>query len=99
MFGQTPPIDLATMQPGAPMAWDEAAISAIYGIDANAAAALRSLLRDAIYDDFVPDFLLGLGSDGPYKTQTVNEWLFGWRDPVSAFVAGDITDPTQVGPS
>ncbi len=94
LFGQTPPIDLATMQPGTPMAWDEAAISAIYGIDANAAAALRSLLRDAIYDDFVPDFLLGLGSDGPYKTQTVNEWLFGWRDPVSAFVAGDITDPT-----
>ena len=94
LFGQTPPVDLATMQPGAPMAWDEAAISAIYGIDANAAAALRSLLRDAIYDDFVPDFLLGLGSDGPYKTQTVNEWLFGWRDPVSAFVAGDITDPT-----
>ena len=94
LFGQTPPIDLATMQPGAPMAWDEAAISTIYGIDANAAAALRSLLRDAIYDDFVPDFLLGLGSDGPYKTQTVNEWLFGWRDPVSAFVAGDITDPT-----
>ena len=94
LFGQTPPVDLATMQPGAPMAWDEATISAIYGIDANAAAALRSLLRDAIYDDFVPDFLLGLGSDGPYKTQTVNEWLFGWRDPVSAFVAGDITDPT-----
>ena len=94
LFGQTPPIDLATMQPGAPMPWDEAAIGAIYGIDANAAAALRSLLRDAIYDDFVPDFLLGLGSDGPYKTQTVNEWLFGWRDPVSAFVAGDITDPT-----
>ena len=94
LFGQTPPVDLATMQPGAPMAWDETTIGAIYGIDANAAAALRSLLRDAIYDDFVPDFLLGLGSDGPYKTQTVNEWLFGWRDPVSAFVAGDITDPT-----
>ena len=94
LFGQTPPINLATMQPGAPMAWNETTIGTIYGIDANAAAALRSLLRDAIYDDFVPDFLLGLGSDGPYKTQTVNEWLFGWRDPVSAFVAGDITDPT-----
>ena len=94
LFGQTPPVDLATMQAGAPMPWNETTIGAIYGIDANAAAALRSLLRDAIYDDFVPDFLLGLGSDGPYKTQTVNEWLFGWRDPVSAFVAGDITDPT-----
>ena len=94
LFGQTPPIDLATMQAGAPMPWNETTIGAIYGIDANAAAALRSLLRDAIYDEFVPDFLMGLGSDGPYKTQTVNEWLYGWRDPVSAFVAGDITDPT-----
>ncbi|MEC8541560.1 MAG: hypothetical protein VXY53_06955, partial [Candidatus Thermoplasmatota archaeon] len=94
LFGVTPPIDLATMQSGEPTEWNETTIGTIYNIDPNAAAALRSLLRDAIYDDFVPDFLLGLGSDGPYKTQTVNEWLFGWRDPVSAFVAGDITDST-----
>ena len=92
LFGQTPPVNLQTMAPGAPMTWNETTIGMIYGIDANAAAALRSLLRDAIYGDFVPDFLLGFGSDGPYKTQTVNEWLFGWRDPVSAFVAGDITN-------
>ena len=94
LYGQTPPINLQTMAPGAPMTWNETTIGMIYGIDDNAAAALRVMLRDAVYDDFVPDFLLGLGSDGPYKTQTVNEWLFGWRDPVSAFVAGDITDAT-----
>ena len=94
LYGQTPPINLQTMAPGAPMTWNETTIGMIYGIDDNAAAALRMLLRDAIYDDFVPGFLMGLGSDGPYKTQTVNEWLFGWRDPVSAFVAGDITDAT-----
>ncbi len=92
LFGQTPPVNLSTMAPGAPTPWDESAISLIYGIDANAAAALRVMLRDAVYTDFVPGFLVGLGSDGPYKTQTVNEWLFGWRDPVSAFVAGDITN-------
>ena len=94
MYGQTPPIDFQTMATGAPMTWNETTIGLIYGIDANAAAALRVMLRDAVYDDFVPGFLMGLGSDGPYKTQTVNEWLFGWRDPVSAFVAGDITDAT-----
>ena len=92
LFGETPPIDLQTMSPGAPMTWDETTVSAIYGIDANAAAALRIMLRDVVYDDFVPGFLVGLGSDGQYKTQTVNEWLYGWRDPVSAFVAGDITN-------
>ena len=91
-YGQTPPVDLQTMAPGAPMTWNETTIGMIYGIDDNAAAALRMLIRDAIYDDFVPGFLIGLGSDGAYKTQTVNEWLFGWRDPVSAFVAGDATD-------
>ncbi|MBL6891795.1 MAG: hypothetical protein ISR22_07100, partial [Candidatus Poseidoniaceae archaeon] len=92
LFGETPPVDLQTMSPGAPMTWDETTVSAIYGIDANAAAALRIMLRDVVYDDFVPGFLVGLGSDGQYKTQTVNEWLYGWRDPVSAFVAGDITN-------
>jgi hypothetical protein len=94
LIGMTPPIDFATMGPGAPMTWNDTTVSMLYGIDANAAAALRMLVRDAIYTDFVPGFLVGLTSDGPYKTQTVNEWLFGWRDPVSAFVAGDITDPT-----
>ena len=94
LTGMTPPIDFATMGPGAPMTWNDTTVSMLYGIDANAAAALRMLVRDAVYTDFVPGFLVSLTSDGPYKTQTVNEWLFGWRDPVSAFVAGDITDPT-----
>ena len=94
LMGETPPIDFATMGPGAPMTWNDTTVSMLYGIDANAAAALRMLVRDAVYTGFVPGFLVGLTSDGPYKTQTVNEWLFGWRDPVSAFVAGDITDPT-----
>ena len=92
LFGETPPVNPQTLSPAEPVPWNETTVSAIYGIDANAAAALRIMLRDVVYDDFVPDFLIGLGSDGPYKTQTVNEWLFGWRDPVSAFVAGDITN-------
>ena len=95
LYGQTPPINLQTMAPGAPMTWNETTIGMIYGIDANAAAALRVMLRDAIYGDFVPNTLLpSLGSDGAYKTQTVNQWLFGWFDPVSQMVADDPTAPT-----
>ena len=95
LYGQTPPVNLQTMAPGAPMTWNETTVGMIYGIDDNAAAALRVLVRDAVYGDFVPNTLLpSFGSDGAYKTQTVNEWLFGWRDPVSALVAGDITDAT-----
>ena len=92
LFGVTPPINPLTMESQAPLMWDEMTVSNIYEIDVNAAAALRVMVRNAIYGDFVPDFLVGLGSDGPYKTQTVDEWLFGWRDPVSAFVAGDATN-------
>ena len=96
-YQQTPPINLQTMQPGDPIPWNEQTIAGIYGIDINAASALRVMLRDIIYSDFVPDLLLDYGSDGPYKTQTVNEWLFGWRDPVSAMIAGDATTCLWVG--
>ena len=94
LYGQTPPVNPLTMAPGAPMTWNETTVSMIYDIDANAAAALRVLVRDAVYGDFVPNTLLpSFGSDGAYKTQTVNQWLFGWFDPVSQMVADDPTAP------
>jgi hypothetical protein len=94
LYGQTPPVNPLTMAPGAPMTWNETTVGMIYGIDANAAAALRVLVRDAVYGDFVPNTLLpSFGSDGAYKTQTVNNWLFGWFDPVSQMVANDPTAP------
>lgn len=91
LMGETPPINFSTMGAGAPTPWTDATVSALYGIDANAAAALRVMVRDAIFTGFVPDYLVGLGSDGPYKTQTVNQWLFGWYDPISH---GASDDPT-----
>jgi len=91
LMGETPPINFSTMGAGAPTPWTDATVSALYGIDANAAAALRVMVRDAIFTGFVPDYLVGLGSDGPYKTQTVNQWLFGWYDPISHGAADDPT--------
>ena len=95
LTGMTPPIDFATMAPGAPMEWNAATIQALYGVDANAANALRVLMMSVIYGDFVPGFLVDtFGSSGQYMTMPLDNWLFGWRDPVSAFVAGDVTDPS-----
>ena len=95
LTGMTPPIDFTTMAPGAPMEWNAATIQALYGVDANAANALRTLMMSVIYGDFVPGFLVDtFGSSGQYMTMPLDNWLFGWRDPVSAFVAGDVTDPS-----
>ena len=95
LTGMTPPIDFTTMGPGAPMEWNATTIQALYGVDANAASALRVLMMSVIYGDFVPGFLVNsFGSSGQYMTMPLDNWLFGWRDPVSAFVAGDVTDPS-----
>jgi hypothetical protein len=95
LTGMTPPIDFTTMGPGAPMEWNATTIQALYGVDANAASALRVLMMSVIYGDFVPGFLVNsFGSSGQYMTMPLDNWLYGWRDPVSAFVAGDVTDPS-----
>ena len=95
LTGMTPPIDLATMQPAAPMEWNATTVSALYGVDANAANALRTLMMSVIYGDFVPGFLVdSFGSQGQYMTMPLNNWLYGWFDPVSMMVADDPTAPS-----
>ena len=95
LTGMTPPIDFATMGPGAPMEWNTTTVSALYGVDANAANALRTLMMSVIYGDFVPGFLVdSFGSQGPYMTMPLNNWLYGWFDPVSMMVAEDPTAPS-----
>lgn len=91
LSGMTPPINFSTMGPGTPMAWDEATIGALYGVDTNAAAAMRALMMGPIYgttaESFVPGFLMSSFGTTPYLTQSFNNWLLGWHDPVSAFLA------------
>ena len=96
LTGKTPPVNFATGETVPEMEWNTDTIQAFYpGVDANAANALRTLMMSVIYGDFVPGFLVDtFGSSGPYMTMPLDNWLFGWRDPVSAFVAGDVTDPS-----
>ena len=95
LTGMTPPIDFATMGPGAPMEWNATTVSALYGVDANAANAMRTLMMSVIYGDFVPGLLVdSFGSSGQYMTMPLNNWLYGWFDPVSMMVAEDPTAPS-----
>ncbi|DAC09839.1 MAG TPA: hypothetical protein D7H88_00890, partial [Candidatus Poseidoniales archaeon] len=93
LSGMTPPLNFSTNPPtpGAPMAWDEATIGALYGVDTNAAAAMRALMMGPIYgttaESFVPGFLMSSFGTTPYLTQSFNNWLLGWHDPVNAFLA------------
>ncbi len=101
LTGQTPPINFTALATtgvptaGTPMPWTNATVMALYpGLDVNAADALMYMVGVLIYQGFVPNLLqTSFMSDGPYKTQTVNEWLFGWKDPVSQMVADDPTAP------
>ena len=101
LMGQTPPINFTALATtgvptaGTPMPWTNATVQALYpGLDSNAADALMFMVGEAIYKGAVPDILQdSFFSDGPYKTQTVNQWLFGWFDPVSQMVADDPTAP------
>jgi len=101
LAGQTPPIDFTTMGPGAPMDWNEQTIAALYGVDTNAAAAMRALMMGPIYgttaESFVPGFLMSSFGTSPYLTQSFNNWLLGWHDPVNAFLATGNPMDTSVG--
>lgn len=77
------------------MEWNATTVSALYGVDANAANALRTLMMSVIYGDFVPGFLVDtFGSQGQYMSMPLNNWLYGWFDPVSMMVAEDPTAPS-----
>ena len=93
LSGFTPPLNFSTNPPtpGTPMAWDENTIAALYGVDTNAANAMRALMMGPIYgttsESFVPGFLMSSFGTTPYLSQSFNSWLLGWHDPVSAFLA------------
>ena len=101
LSGMTPPIDFTTMGPGAPMEWNATTIANLYGIDTNAATAVRALMMGPIYgttaDSFVPGFLMSSFGTTPYLTQSFNNWLLGWHDPVNAFLATGNPMDTSVG--
>ena len=77
--------------------WDLATIAAAYNITANEARALQELIINDIFGEFVGDFLINSFGAQPYLTQSVDSWLLGWHDPVSAFLAAGDSSDMSVG--
>ena len=98
LSGMTPPVNLMTMDAAAPMTWNASTISMLYGVDENTAEALSFFVSSPIFGDFVPSFLMGSPFfTTPYLTQEFNNWLLGWHDPVSAFLASGNASNMAVG--
>ena len=87
LSGMTPPVNLMTMEPAEPMMWNASTIGLLYGVDENTAEAMSLFVSSPIFADFVPGFLIDSFGTSPYLTQEFNNWLLGWHDPVSAFLA------------
>ena len=81
----------APMLGGGP--WTNQTIAALYGIEPTEADALSKLVM-TVYETMVPGQLMGFGSAGQYMTMPLNNWLYGWFDPVSMMVADDPTAPS-----
>lgn len=77
--------------------WNLATIAAAYNITANEARALQQLIVNDIFGEFVGDFLINSFGAQPYLTQSVDSWLLGWHDPVSAFLAAGDSSDMSVG--
>ena len=101
--GETPPFDMETLElsaDGEVLPWDTSLVATLYGIDDNSALALRYFMKDLMFDLQVPLNLISLfgedatGYPGATKwvTHTVDQWLFGWRDPLIAQLEGDVDD-------
>ena len=67
--------------------WDDAFVAQIYGLDNNSASALRWLFSFTVFDTFLEPLLDSFLGVVPYRTQSVNQWLFGWEDPLSDWVS------------
>jgi hypothetical protein len=101
LMGETPPLNMSNNPPtveegGTQLPWNTTTVATLYAVDENAANAIRTLMMNVIYGDFVPNTLLvdTFQSNGEYMTMPLSNWLYGWRDPVVAFLAGNASDPT-----
>lgn len=77
--------------------WGIDVIASTYGIEQESAMALQDLVVDTIFGEFVENFLVDSFGAEAYLTQSVNSWLLGWHDPVSAYLASGNPNNMSVG--
>ncbi|RJU88425.1 MAG: hypothetical protein DWC02_01640 [Candidatus Poseidoniales archaeon] len=94
LSGEVPP---EFSDPNNTKQWGNDVIASTYDIDQNSAKALRTLVVDSIFGDFVGDLLTDSFGVEPYLTQSVNSWLLGWHDRFNAYVESGNPDDVSVG--
>ena len=67
--------------------WNDSLVAQIYDLDNNSASALRWLFSYTVYDQFLEPLLDSFYGIVPLRTQSINNWLFGWEDPQSGWVS------------
>ncbi len=86
LAGVLPPMDEEgeMAEGGVVTTWDDAAVADLYEISESDAAALRSWVRDFMFEEVI-GALLGFQYGGSaFTTQPIENWLYGWSDPVLA---------------
>jgi len=95
LSGKTLPINYTTEEYADAREWTNETVAEIYGIDVEAAGAAKLLMMEVVFKNFVPDFLIDSFGTSKYLTQSVNNWLLGWHDPVNAYLdTGDSENMT-----
>ena len=77
--------------------WGIDTIASAYDLEFDTARALQDLVVDSIFGGFVEDFLINSFGAQPYLSQSVNNWLLGWHDPVNAYLQSGDKDNMDVG--
>ncbi len=91
--GHTVPLNPTTMAPdanGIELEWNDSTVAMLYGIDENSAAALRLFVGQTMFNGMVPSSLADMFGATKYVSHTIDQWLFGWRDPLMAQLEGDV---------
>ena len=90
--GKTVPVD-ANFTPtigGQQLEWSNQTMALIYNITTSEADTLEFWVK-GMFDGVLPDFLESIFGVTKYSTMEVNQWLFGWHDPLLAYSASNQT--------
>ena len=97
LSGKSLPINYTNNQSAEAVEWTNQTVADIYGIDIDAGGAVRLLMMEYVFKNIVPEVLIDSFETSRYLTQSVNNWLLGWHDPVNAYLQSGDKDDMTVG--
>jgi len=94
IYGEFSGVSLPTGSEGPVMGgtvhtWDDAYVGGLYGISDTEAAALRSWVKDFMFEQVIGALLTFQYGASAWATQSINNWLYGWSDSVLVGLFGE----------